>query len=117
MTWCEKRRWHGQERFPLPSRFLSELPPECVQEVRPQALVRPATALRGGFGAGSRSGAAQKVGDPPFSIGDRVAHDRFGEGIVVGLEGDGTQARVQVHFDEHGSKWLMLAIAKLEKLK
>ncbi len=116
MTWCEKRRWHGQERFPLPSRFLSELPPDCVEEIRPKASVRPAGALGGGFGAGGRKSGLQKVGDPPFAIGDRVLHDRFGEGIVIGLEGDGPQARVQVHFDEHGSKWLMLAVAKLIRL-
>jgi DNA helicase-2/ATP-dependent DNA helicase PcrA len=52
--------------------------------------------------------------DARFRIGQGVAHARFGEGVVTGIEGQGEDARVQVKFAEHGSKWLALSIAKLE---
>jgi DNA helicase-2/ATP-dependent DNA helicase PcrA len=50
-----------------------------------------------------------------FSLGQRVRHALFGEGVILNFEGSGAQARVQVNFDE-GSKWLMLSYAKLEAL-
>jgi len=52
--------------------------------------------------------------DARFRIGQGVAHARFGEGVVTGIEGSGEDARVQVKFAQHGSKWLALAIAKLD---
>jgi DNA helicase-2/ATP-dependent DNA helicase PcrA len=52
--------------------------------------------------------------DARFRIGQGVAHARFGEGVVTGIEGSGEDARVQVKFAEHGSKWLALSIAKLD---
>ncbi len=52
--------------------------------------------------------------DARFRVGQGVAHARFGEGVVTGIEGSGEDARVQVKFAQHGSKWLALAIAKLE---
>jgi DNA helicase-2/ATP-dependent DNA helicase PcrA len=52
--------------------------------------------------------------DARFRIGQGVAHSRFGEGVVTGIEGAGDDARVQVNFARHGSKWLALSIAKLE---
>jgi DNA helicase-2/ATP-dependent DNA helicase PcrA len=41
-------------------------------------------------------------------------HAKFGEGVILNYEGAGQQARLQVKFDEVGSKWLMLSFAKLE---
>ena len=42
------------------------------------------------------------------------AHAKFGEGVVVNIEGQGNDARVQVNFGKAGVKWLALSIAKLE---
>ncbi len=52
--------------------------------------------------------------DARFRIGQGVSHARFGEGVVTGVEGHGDDARVQVKFAAHGSKWLALSTAKLE---
>jgi len=49
MSWCEKRRWHGKALYPMPSRFLSELPPECVEEMRPKASVSPVWGQKRAF--------------------------------------------------------------------
>ena len=48
-----------------------------------------------------------------FRVGQNVFHTKFGEGKILSLEGQGADARAQVNFKRHGSKWLQLAIAKL----
>ena len=52
-------------------------------------------------------------GQQGLRVGQTVFHTKFGEGVVTVLEGRGADARAQVHFGRHGSKWLALAIAKL----
>ena len=49
-----------------------------------------------------------------FRLGQRVNHPKFGEGVVLTLEGDGDHARVQVNFADAGAKWLVIAYAKLQ---
>ena len=49
-----------------------------------------------------------------LKLGTRVRHQKFGDGVVLGLEGQGSNARVQVNFERQGSKWLMLGYANLE---
>ena len=105
LTYAERRRLHGSESMNPPSRFVGEVPVELLQEVRLRGTVtRPvAAATAGAAGA-------------PFRLGQAVVHDKFGDGIVLGLEGDGANARVQVNFDGVGAKWLMLAYARLQPL-
>ena len=45
--------------------------------------------------------------------GQSVFHTKFGEGVIVTLEGSGDDARAQVNFGRHGMKWLALSVAKL----
>ena len=104
LTYAERRRLHGSESVAPPSRFLAEIPAELLQEVR----------LRG---AVTRPVSARAVrDDAPFRLGQAVLHAKFGDGVVLGLEGDGANARVQVNFSDVGTKWLMLAYAKLQPL-
>jgi DNA helicase-2/ATP-dependent DNA helicase PcrA len=49
--------------------------------------------------------------------GQSVFHTKFGEGVVLTLEGVGADARAQVNFGRHGTKWLALAIAKLTPIE
>jgi DNA helicase-2/ATP-dependent DNA helicase PcrA len=46
-------------------------------------------------------------------VGQSVFHGKFGEGVVLTLEGSASDARAQVNFGRHGAKWLLLAVAKL----
>jgi len=50
----------------------------------------------------------------PWRVGQNVAHARFGEGVIVGIEGSGEDARVQINFGRQGVKWLALSVARLE---
>jgi len=51
-----------------------------------------------------------------YKLGGRVRHPKFGEGTILAFDGDGDRMRVEVRFREAGTKWLMLAQARLEAL-
>jgi DNA helicase-2/ATP-dependent DNA helicase PcrA len=107
LSHAENRRLHGRESYPLPSRFLREVPGEFIEEirVRPQVsrpMVSSATVLN--------------TGPDGFGLGQRVLHPKFGEGTVLNAEGQGSSARIQVKFDTAGAKWLVLAYANLSPL-
>jgi DNA helicase-2/ATP-dependent DNA helicase PcrA len=107
LAYAESRRLHGTETYPLPSRFLREIPTSVIEEVRSRpAVSRPYLAPAAPWPAG------QSVGG--LLLGQRVAHPKFGEGVVLNAEGQGASARVQVHFEGAGSKWLVLAYANLQ---
>ncbi|MGI3128907.1 DNA helicase II [Halopseudomonas pachastrellae] len=111
ITWAETRRLYGSETFNKVSRFVREVPGELIQEVRLGSQVtRPFGPAKGGLFA---SEATENTG---FALGQRVEHALFGEGVVLNYEGQGAQARIQVNFDDEGSKWLMVAYAKLQAL-
>lgn len=114
VTYAETRRLYGSETYNKVSRFVREIPPALIQEVRLSGSVsRP-------FGAAPRAGSPSFAGvgvpETPFSLGQRVRHALFGEGTILNFEGAGAHARVQVNFESEGSKWLMLSYAKLEAL-
>ncbi|MBJ6136570.1 DNA helicase II [Marinobacter litoralis] len=110
LTYAESRRLYGQEKFHALSRFVREIPADCLQEVRLRNTVtRPAMVGRPNESMFAQDSAAQSG----FSLGQRVRHPKFGEGIVMNSEGTGHHTRVQVNFDE-GAKWLVLAYAPLE---
>jgi len=111
ITWAETRRLYGSETFNKLSRFVREIPAELIQEVRlGNQVSRP-------FGPGKTGLFAADANESTgFSLGQRVMHSLFGEGVVLNYEGHGAQARIQVNFDDEGSKWLMVAYAKLEPL-
>ena len=51
-----------------------------------------------------------------YGLGDRVMHNSFGEGVILSIEGQADSARLQIHFDNVGTKWLVMSYANLEKL-
>jgi DNA helicase-2/ATP-dependent DNA helicase PcrA len=110
LTYAESRRLYGQEKFHALSRFVREIPGDCIQEVRLRNTIsRPAMVSRPNESMFSQDSAQQSG----FSLGQRVRHPKFGEGVVMNSEGTGHHTRVQVNFDE-GAKWLVLAYAPLE---
>ncbi|MEQ1619907.1 MAG: DNA helicase II [Methylococcales bacterium] len=109
ITYAESRRLYGRESYPRPSRFLREIPPEHMQEVRLRASVsRPAAVVK------PRSGSIQMPSR--YKLGQRVSHSKFGEGEVLQLEGEGAQERIQINFKQVGIKWLIVSMAQLEVL-
>lgn len=113
ITYAESRRLYGQEQFHTKSRFIGEMPVESLHEVRMQTRVSQPTASRGRFHSGASHETFEQTG---YQLGQRVLHATFGEGTVLNYEGSGAQSRIQINFDERGSKWLVVAYAKLTPL-
>jgi DNA helicase II / ATP-dependent DNA helicase PcrA len=106
ITYAEQRRLYGVDQYGQPSRFIHELPPELVEEIRPRLKVsRPVFVKRAQLEEAPSSG---------MRLGSRVRHAKFGDGVVLNFEGSGPQARIQVNFERQGTKWLMLSYANLE---
>jgi len=106
LTHAEARRLYGRETFPHRSRFLDEIPSELMEEVRLGGSVS--------LGASGFDAPAMQAEAGGLHLGQRVQHAKFGEGVILNLEGQGAQARVHVNFDALGAKWLMAAYANLQ---
>lgn len=114
ICYAEARRLYGNDNYNAPSRFINEVPAELMVEVRPRAHITQTI---------HRPEPMQKVkkrisgeNNDGLNIGQRVAHSKFGEGVVLDLEGQGKSARAQVKFERSGSKWLVVAYANLTKI-
>ena len=107
LTYAESRRLHGSDSYNTPSRFVREIPSELVNEIRLQTNIsRPMSSYA----------SPTPAADTGLSLGQRVFHQMFGEGVVLNFEGRGSNARVEVNFDAEGSKWLVVQYAKLQAL-
>ncbi|HEU0225516.1 MAG TPA: DNA helicase II [Steroidobacteraceae bacterium] len=130
LTHAESRRIYGHTSYRDPSRFLSELPPEALEDVRPRISVSrplytapgPAIVRRGPAAEAAetrrRSRAAAPIAgeDAPMRLGARVRHPKFGEGTILRFEGAGESRQVHVNFEQAGQKWLMYELARLEQI-
>jgi DNA helicase-2/ATP-dependent DNA helicase PcrA len=125
-----RTKW-GQRVDAIASRFLTEIPPELIYDVSTAMPMRRSSfdhdddgfvgrrsefAQGRAFGTGTappvRSTGAEKLS---LVVGERVVHDRFGEGVVLRVEGEGSHSRAAVNFDEHGTKQLVLAMTPLHR--
>jgi DNA helicase-2/ATP-dependent DNA helicase PcrA len=133
LSFSATRMLHGQTRYHVKSRFFDELPEEHLKWLTPKnqgfgsGYAREyQSAWARGSGLGSIVGAGRRVESPAapaytprmppahgLRSGQGVFHNKFGEGVIVTLEGSGEDARAQVNFGRHGLKWLQLSIAKL----
>ncbi len=103
LSFAECRRLHGEDRYARPSRFMREIPAALVRDLRSATrFQRPAPLA-----------ATAPVAGDGLALGQLVSHPVFGSGTVIDCEGSGAHARVQVNFEGHGSKWLVLAYANL----
>ena len=112
LSYAESRRIRGMEMHSRPSPFLEEIPAHLLREVRPQLHVTlPVSVSRPT--SGSKTPSDDLAG---YYVGQRVMHQQFGEGIILGHEGRGPHARVQINFGKKGAKWLVLSYANLQGL-
>jgi len=124
-AWC--RNLFGATQYNPASRFLAEIPEQLVQLTGRTHPGRGAARERQlgsgvvgsapgrGPGGGPLTGAsgAERIG---LKLGDDVAHDKFGEGVIIAIEGQGDKAEAVVRFRDVGEKRLLLAWAPLKKL-
>jgi len=108
LSYAEQRRLHGIDSYGQVSRFVREVPEGLVEEVRPRVQVSRPVAV------GRFRPEEPAVGG--VRLGARVRHGKFGDGVVLNVEGSGAHARVQVNFERQGTKWLMVQYANLQAL-
>ena len=137
LSFSQTRLLHGQTRYNVKSRFVDELPEANVRWLTPRNQAFGSgyareykQAWERGTGLGSMIGAGRVESSPvpkamqesrsatsssgqPLRQGQSVFHNKFGEGVIMTLEGSGEEARAQVNFGRHGMKWLALSVAKL----
>ena len=112
VTHAEQRRLHGMDNYAQPSRFVAEIPDEFVEEIRPRVQVsRPVHSSRSRRAGG---GSVAKGSEMGVHLGQRVRHKKFGDGVILNCEGQGAHARVEVNFENAGTKWLVLSYANLD---
>jgi len=114
LSHAQTRMLHGQTRYNVPSRFLEEIPQPLMKWLTPRFSKQK--AFQPDFSRQTQTAfkkpAVREV--EGFRIGQNVVHPKFGAGVIVDLEGQGADVRVQVNFRSHGLKVLALAMAKLQ---
>lgn len=129
LSLCELRRLYGRQEHNLPSRFLSELPGDLLQDLscRGKAsfsdqYVDTMANIKQEDNIGEdkqfiderrSSFLKSKSEHQGYTLGRRVLHQRFGEGTIVNLDGEGEHKRAQIAFADKGIKWLVIKLANL----
>jgi len=133
LSFAQSRMLHGQVSYGMASSFLRELPDELLHWITPRVAknnsfaakyLTPGQSFSGkenfaplaGGGGGIGATPAKTMHNSTWRISQAVSHSKFGEGVIVNLEGSGVDARVQVNFRKAGVKWLALEYAKLTAL-
>ncbi|GJJ80492.1 DNA helicase II [Pasteurella canis] len=111
ICYAESRRLYAKEERHLPSRFIAELPPECIQEVRLRGTVTRAINQQ------KIGSVAPNLSESEWKMGQKVLHAKFGQGTIINVEGTDSNTRLQIAFQNQGIKWLIAHLAKLEKLR
>ncbi|MGB4499386.1 MAG: DNA helicase II [Methylococcaceae bacterium] len=112
ITYAENRFLYGKSKDANKSRFLTELPKELLDEVRPKREVsRPITATTKTPIFSTKKLLEIESGSK-YKKGQRVHHETFGSGVILNIEGEGTKERVLIKFRGE-SRWLMTAYAEL----
>ena len=121
LSLSQTRMLHGQTRYSLKSRFIDELPEGTLKWLSAgrsawgeRSVAWPGPGARSFDAAPAERGRSGAGAGVPFRVGQSVAHSRFGEGVIVDIEGRGNDARVQVNFGSGGVKWLALSVARLQ---
>jgi DNA helicase-2/ATP-dependent DNA helicase PcrA len=126
MCFSQTRMLHGQTRYNMKSRFFDELPEESLKWLSPKVQSHWFANKKSAWdeaplNLGSDNALAQRMaqksgGGSGWRIGESVSHGKFGEGVIVNIEGSGANCRAQINFGSFGMKVLDLSVAKLERL-
>jgi DNA helicase-2/ATP-dependent DNA helicase PcrA len=125
MSFCQTRMLHGQTRYNMKSRFFDELPEESLKwlspRVQPQWFSRKSAWDEMPAVPTADNALAARInqkagGSGGWRIGESVSHAKFGEGVIINIEGSGSNCRAQINFGAVGIKVLDLSVAKLERL-
>ena len=119
ITHAFRRAMYGFGDVTARSRFVDAIPPELIEESHGRSLTPPAAARPRSIGSGlgpraSEPQAATATALTPLAAGDRVFHERFGDGVVVKVRDVNDDQEVTIKFKRHGQKLLMASLANLQ---
>ncbi|HMR95407.1 MAG TPA: 3'-5' exonuclease [Microthrixaceae bacterium] len=132
-AWC--RTLHGSTQYNPPSRFLDEIPAELVVEAEASRAGKSGRSSQRSGGwestAWTPSGRDRQIERatrpaPPsptgahelgFRVGDDVEHTKWGEGVILHMEGQGDKTEAIVRFPDVGEKRLLLSWAPITKIQ
>jgi len=141
MSFAQSRVLHGQTKYHVRSRFFEELPEGALKWLtpavqgyggvrrqerdnawgrdwfrKPEDVPYTGTRPTGGMDKGNGYADAKREAGTGLRVGQSVFHNKFGEGVITALEGEGNDARANIKFKRHGAKWLALSVAKLDAI-
>ena len=109
ITHANARYLHGSYNYLMPSRFINEIPSELLDSVKSDNYQYKKNKKISSFKSQTNNGSGVKVGQ-------RVKHQKFGNGVVLSYEGEDDNLKLYINFEDYGSKWLVLTYAHLEFL-
>jgi DNA helicase-2/ATP-dependent DNA helicase PcrA len=109
ITHANARYLHGSYNYLMPSRFINEIPSELLDSVKLDSYQHKKNKKISSFKDQTNNGSSLKVGQ-------RVKHQKFGNGVVLSYEGEDDNLKLYINFEDYGSKWLVLTYAHLEFL-
>ena len=113
LTYARRRAVFGAQSYGLPSRFLSEIPPDLTDREGALQAIGAVATQNARPRAMSWSSTRSEAPGAEYRMGDDVIHAAFGDGVVVGLEPGGI---VVVRFASDGSeRKLMAEYAPIQK--
>jgi DNA helicase-2/ATP-dependent DNA helicase PcrA len=121
------RMMFGTTDYRPPSRFLDEIPPELIENLGEDDRGARRGGRGSGFGAHREAvvaaamrdhapAGARGAEDLGLRIGDDVRHEKFGEGVIVDINGSGDKTEARVRFRDVGEKTLLLSWAPLTRV-
>ena len=109
ITHANARYLHGSYNYLMPSRFINEIPSELLDSVKSDNYQYKKNKKISSF-------KSQKNNSSGLKVGQRVKHQKFGNGVVLSYEGEDDNLKLYINFEDYGSKWLVLTYAHLEFL-
>jgi len=104
LCYAEQRRLYGKETWGAPSSFIAQIPAQYIDEIRPSTGYKQTLNTNTPKANYNYLEPARNSG---LSVGQRVLHQKFGEGIIINYEGQGKRP---------GRKWLVLSYANLQAI-
>lgn len=125
LTRANNRMIYGKTQANFKSRFLSEIPEELINDEAESFDIDAPFASP----AYRSDGKSQSGGSAPrkssrvltdnsgvsFKVGDKVSHNKFGDGIISNIKGEGDSKELDIVFTGEGPKRLLANFAPLEK--
>lgn len=116
LTNAERRRIYGQEMYNPPSEFIDDIPRELMSygaEARRQ-ITEDRRLVTDGRGENNSLTPQLTNSSTPFSVGSKVIHPQFGNGIILQREGRGENSKLTIFFRNAGKKKLALKYTHLK---